>query len=273
MNNEYYLSKNGTHVGPYTLEQILAKVETHENQWTDYVFDAKIGDWLMLIEHPEFSTKLSRKAPAIPVIKAPDLSAKASEVHDSDVEKLKDKEWFIMKDNTKCGPFCYLDLLSMLQKKSLAEFDFIWHAKLPTWKPVAEVEDFKPEAIRAIKELPEQEVSEIFFRRRHARANYGASLIIHNNKTVFRGKAIEIGAGGAGIIIDNPSLQTGQSLFLHFQPGQGVPPFNAVCEIVSKKFIDGGYLAGEKVSYGVKFTAVTQAVRESIAIYTSEKAA
>jgi hypothetical protein len=60
---------------------------------------------------------------------------------------------------------------------------------------------------------------------------------------------------------------------LHFQPGQGVPPFNAVCEIVSKKFIDGGYLSGKKVSYGVKFTAVTQSVRESIAIYTSEKAA
>ena len=160
----------------------------------------------------------------------------------------------------------------MLQEKTLFEYDYVWHSKMPAWQRVVEVEEFSAQKIREMKESNDAAVSEIFFRRRHARASYGASLIVHNNKTVFRGQAFEISAGGAGVMIDNPNLQPGQSLFLHFQPGDGVPPFNAVCQIVSKQFVRDASATSEPVKYGVRFTTLSQSVRESIKSFTTKAA-
>lgn len=260
MVKQYYLSNNGTHIGPFSHETVLKKIESQENQWTDYVFDESVGEWLMLLEHPEFSMKLSDK----PVDRPADVAAMK--------DALKDKEWFILKEGNNYGPFSQLELVQMLQEKTLFEHDYIWHAKLPAWKRVAEVEEFTPEAIRVMKTTMDLDLSEIFFRRRHARASYGASLIVHNNKSVFRGQALEISAGGAGVLIDNPNLQPGQSLFLHFQPGNGVPPFNAVCQIVSKQFVKDSSSGVDPIKYGVKFTTLSQSVRETIRNFTTKAA-
>lgn len=261
MIKQYYLSNNGTHVGPYPFETILKKVESQECQWTDYVYDEKVGDWMLLLEHPDFSGKFAQKPPAPPAF-----------VPEATKPPLKDKEWFILKEGNNYGPFCQLELIQMLQEKSLFEYDYIWHAKLPAWQMVAEVEDFSPEKIRSVRDSNDTDIAEIFFRRRHARAACGASLIVHNNKTVFRGRALEISAGGAGVLIDNSELQPGQSLFLHFQPGNGVPPFNAVCEVVSKQFFKDPSTNTESVKYGVKFTTLSQTMRDTLKNYTANAA-
>lgn len=261
MVKQYYLSNNGTHIGPFSRETVLKKIEAQEHQWTDYVFDESVGEWLMLLEHPEFSMKLAEKPLGRPEGKPVDLK-----------NGMKDKEWFILKEGNNYGPFSQLELIQMLQEKTLFEHDYIWHAKLPAWKRVAEVEEYSPDKIRQMKTSSDVDIAEIFFRRRHARASYGASLIVHNNKTVFRGKALEISAGGAGVLIDNPNLQPGQSLFLHFQPGNGVPPFNAVCQIVSKQFVKDPSSGVDPVKYGVKFTTLSQSVRESIRNFTTKAA-
>jgi hypothetical protein len=272
MSKDYFLSKNGNHVGPYTFEDVLKTLERQEVQWVDYVYDSKIGEWQMLLEHSEFSKILNGRPAERPVTKPADKNGNVADV-DSTIEDLKDKEWYIMKNDNKLGPFCYLDLVQMLQAKTLSEFDFVWHVKLSGWKAVADLEDFKPAAIKALKDFPDQAVSEIFFRRRHARASYAASLIIHDNKKVFKGEVIEISAGGAGIFINNDTFKVGQSLFLHFQSGEGVPPFNAICEIANKRFINSGASSVEKVRYGVKFTSITQSVKEKILQFTGEKEA
>lgn len=268
MSKQYYLSDDGKHIGPFTSEVILQKIESHERQWTDYVYDDSLGDWVMLLEHPVFSVKLSEQ-PMRPVVMPEKLESKSTAFKAT----MKDKEWFILKEGNNYGPFCQLDLLQMLQEKTLFEYDYVWHSKLPAWKRVAEVEDFSESNIRSLVESSDVDMSEIFFRRRHVRASYGASLIVHNSKTVFRGQALEISVGGAGVLIDNPNLQPGQSLFLHFQPGDGVPPFNAVCQIVSKKFVKEGPSTLGSVKYGVKFTTLNQSVRESIQNYTAAKVA
>lgn len=260
MSKQYYLANNGTHIGPFSIETVLKKLEERENQWTDYVFDEAIGEWLMLLEHPEFSAKLSASSKELPHRSRHSELARAP---------LKDREWFILKDGNNYGPFCKLDLVQMLQEKTLFEYNYVWHENLPSWKRVADLEEFSPNNIRALKSSHDSDIAEIFFRRRHVRASYGATLIVHNNKSVFRGEAFEISAGGAGVLIENPNLQPGQSLFLHFQPGDGVPPFNAVCQIVSKQCPT----EGRPVKYGVKFTTLSQSARESIKTYTSAKAA
>ena len=36
------------------------------------------------------------------------------------------QEWYILKWDNKYGPFSYLEVIQMLQNKSVFEFDFIW---------------------------------------------------------------------------------------------------------------------------------------------------
>lgn len=258
----FFLSLNGEQIGPFSAEQVLKKLETKEQAWTDYVYSESRQDWIMLMEHPEFTRSFNAghgrpAAQAIPAVPTFDLRPD---------HHLREKEWFLLKEGNNYGPFSKLDLVQMLQEKSLYEYDYVWHHGMNAWRRVAELPDFSPEKIRAMKESKDGDVSEVFFRRRHARARYGCSLLVHNSKTVFKGHSLEISEGGAGVVINNPVLQPGQTIYLHFQPGDGVPPFNAVCMIVSKQWIQE---TGENkpVKYGVKFTSISQPVRESIRDY------
>lgn len=255
MQKQYFLSFNGSHIGPFSVSNILKRVENRESQWTDYIYDEGLGEWIMLLEHPEFSAKNFPQKP-VPV--------------SGQINHFKDKEWFTLKDGNNYGPFSKIELLQMLQEKNVYEYDYVWCQGMNAWKRIAELPEFSTETVRALSKSEQSEISEVFFRRRHARAQYGTSLIVHNNKAVFKGKAMEISAGGAGVMIESSELQPGQQLFLHFQPGDGVPPFNAVCQIVSKQFVrDPGHPA---VKYGVKFMTITQSVKESILDYTKKAA-
>lgn len=260
MQKQFFLSKNGAHVGPYSYDEILKKVATKEHQWMDYVYDDASQDWIMLMEHPQFTEKFNA-GHGRPATK-PILNSAPREIKPE--SRLREKEWYILKEGNNYGPFSYLDLVQMLQEKTLFEFDYLWHHGMNAWKRVAEVAEFHPEKVRDLKKAGGVDVSEVFFRRRHARTQYGCSLIVHNNKTVFRGHSLEISEGGAGIMIENTDLHPGQTIYLHFQPGDGVPPFNAVCSVVSKQWVKEPSSPQAPVKYGVKFVSISQAVREQI---------
>ncbi len=274
MEKTYFVTIKGQMVGPLSKAQLNDKIQSQECQWTDYIFDNDTQDWVMLMDHKDCaeaykSTLQQNKNKP----EGKPTQPGASQASASGNEELKDRAWFILKSGNNYGPFSKLEIVQMLQERTLFEFDYIWAQKLPAWKRVAEVEDFNPGQIKTLKESGMTEVSEVFFRRRHARVNYGCSLIVHNNKSVFKGKAMEISAGGAGILIENPNFQPGQTIFLHFQPGDGVPPFNAVCEIVSKQTLKDTLGLTNPVRYGVRFTSITQSVKETIKEFTTQKAA
>ncbi|MBL7671383.1 MAG: DUF4339 domain-containing protein [Bdellovibrionaceae bacterium] len=260
MQKSFFLSKDGAQVGPFTVDEVRQKLEVQEHTWMDYVYDDEKSDWVLLIEHPVFSEKFNNTF----IRGQANKSAPSASNSKASAAPSRDKEWYTLKNGSNFGPFSHFEMIIMLQEKNLFEYDYIWHQSLPTWKRVAEVEVFKPEKMRQMMESNNSEVAEIFFRRRHLRTKFGCSLIVHNNKSVFRGKSLEISAGGAGVMIDCQSLSPGESLFLHFQPGEGVPPFNAVCTIVSKEFVKDTVTAGDPVKYGIKFTSVSQSIREQI---------
>lgn len=269
MQKQFFLSKNGSHVGPFSFDDVLKKLHSEDHHWMDYVYDDTAQDWIMLMEHPQFTDKFN-EGHARPSAKP--IAPQPTKVTDLRPEnRLREKEWFLLKEGNNYGPFSVLDLVQMLQEKTLYEFDYVWHHGMSAWKRVAEVAEFAPAKIRDMKYSPDADVSEIFFRRRHARAQYGCSLIVHNSKAVFKGRSLELSEGGAGIIIDNPNLQPGQTVYLHFQPGDGVPPFNAVCTVVAKAWVKDSPESVPPVKYGVKFTSISQAVRESIRSFIEPK--
>jgi hypothetical protein len=246
--NHYYVAKNGQQEGPYSVDQITEKIKSKDLTLNDYVYDSDLNDWVFLSQF------------------APISKIKVVEKEDND-------SWFILKSENKYGPFTQLELVKMLQDKSLFEFDYVWKKSMSSWNQISELNEFSTESIRKMMFTEEDLKSEIFFRRRHARAEYGASIIVHNNIKLWRGNSLELSAGGAGIYMENVSLTPGDTVFLHFQPGDGVPPFNAVCEIVSKKTNLKVIGSGKAKLYGVKFSKIQYGVQKAIKDFATKKVA
>jgi hypothetical protein len=255
MTVKFIIHHLGSQKGPWAIDEIVKKLEKKELEWTDYVFDEQKRDWVMMLDHAVFADHFRKWRQPVAGIdnKPPESSA----------------DWYVLRDENKYGPFLYLELIKMLQEKKVLEFDYVWNrSKMESWKRISEVEDFHEDQIRELKEAGGADLKDVFFRRRHGRANYGASILLHNNKEVWRGNSLEVSAGGAGLLIESGDIQVGQNLFLHFKAGDGVPPFNAVCTIVSKAAVKG-----KMHRYGVRFTSISQSIQQAIKKFTDQKKA
>jgi hypothetical protein len=171
-------------------------------------------------------------------------------------------QWYVLKGKNRFGPLMYLDLVRMLQEKSVFEFDYVWAQGLDKWKRIAELECFSCDHIRAL--FGQDGVDSVFYRRSHPRARYETSLICHDNSSVWKGHTIEISEGGAGVIIQNAMLLPGQSVYMHFRPGALSKSFNVLSEIVSKRFMKGIREPEAPVLYGIKFVNIQKQDREAI---------
>lgn len=265
MQSVFFVAHAGEQAGPFSLDEIWQKVESKQLELNDYLYDEATQDWVMLMAYPALSEKLKSLKPATPPKPKAPVQAEPSPVS-------KAVEWFVLKGDHKFGPFTYQDVVKLLQEKSVYEFDYVWNAQLPSWQRVAELNDFKHDVIRKLQESSSSEATELFFRRRHVRVGHGASLIVHDNKTVWKGQTLEVSEGGAGIIIENSLIQPGQSLYIHFKPGDDLPPFNATCEVVSKKFTRVEDRTSP-VRYGVKFSKLDANAEKAIKSLTVRKKA
>lgn len=273
----FYVSHEGQQQGPYTLEQICEQVKNHQLTMVDYIYDDAKQDWVLFMQHEALAAKLKLLKPTAPPQKPAPKTTPTPEVqqiranHPGSPSELV-AEWFILKGENKFGPFSYTDVVKMMQEKVIFEFDFAWHADMPTWKRVAEVDVFKPEQIRKLKSSMMPEISEVFFRRRHRRMNYNGTILVHDNRNVWKGKGVEISPGGAAVVMDNAGVQPGQTLYLHFKPCDDVPAFNAVCEVVSKQYVEGQKDRVMPIRYSVKFTSVNANTQKHLQELTGKKA-
>lgn len=285
MSTKFYIHHKGQQLGPWPKLEVLKKLEGKEIFWTDYIYDVSKKDWILILDHTEFSLEFLKWSDPAPKSKSQNKSQilvpidpKASASNHStnqrssagsskaDENSQKADEWYILRDENKYGPFQYLEMIKLLQEKKIFDFDFVWRrGKMDAWVKVCDLSDFSVERIRAIRDSSNFKVDSVFFRRKHKRVKYGASILLHNNKEVWRGHSIEISSSGAGLKLSAGDIRMGQKLFLHFQAGDGVPPFNASVEIVSKKQ-DGNFFR-----YGVKFVEVSNLVQQSIKHITDKK--
>jgi hypothetical protein len=253
--DKFYVANNGVQKGPWSIDDISSQLSKKEIGWNDYIFDQRCEDWIMLLEFPQLTEQFN-KSFANPIVDTLKLNKE-------NLDPVKDRAWYILKQNNNYGPFSQSEMVQMLQSKTLFEFDFIWKKGLEAWKRLSDVDDFKPEHIKELyQNYSKDPNSEMFFRRRHARAEYASSLVIHNRKKLFKAHSFEISSGGAGLIIENVDFQIGHELYLHFSASEQVPAFNAICKIVSRN--------GNK--YGVQFLTIANVIKESITKFTKKAA-
>lgn len=252
----FYVTHQGAQQGPYTKDQITDMLKYSKLDWNDYLFDEKAYDWVHIMEHVLFTHEFNLSFPD--PLKQP--SAPLSRIK----SELQKRQWFVLKENTNYGPFSKIELIQMLQGKTLFEFDFIWKEGLENWKKISDIEELSPESIREVHTMAgvpfEQELNKIFFRRKHVRAKLTNRIIIHDDKKVYNSMSVEIGEGGASFNLDSVVFPLGQQLYLHFSPGEGLPQFNVISKVVSQR----GTL------FGVQFINISGVAKSFISKYAEE---
>ncbi len=251
---KYLVSHQGHELGPFTLPEIVERVRSKDLDLLDYIYDKNQGDWVMLMEHPHVAAQLKSKKPSRP----PELNLETPVVQSLDS---KDNphgivEWFVLKGENRFGPFGYSELIKMLQQKVVFSFDFIWHVGMSDWMRVAEIDEFKPEAIRKLAQ--EQGQSDLFFKRQFKRYSFEGRVFVHDNFKLWQGSGFEISQGGVGLRLTNALVVPGQQLTVHFSRYGEWPSFNALCEVVSKKYVSDG----SPVEYGLRFLSVSPEVQD-----------
>lgn len=271
---KYLVSHQGLEQGPFEIDEIVAKVRLKEIDLFDYVLDVSAGDWVLLMEFPPLAAKLRSSKPPRPPKVGPDgnVDRPTTNVKSEDAPSsvqppaLQTKaspsphtitEWFVLKGENRFGPFSYSDLVKMQQQKVVFPFDFIWHAGLDHWKRLIELEDFRPETIRQLFSGSSKK-QDLFVERKFARREFKGPMIVHDNLSVWKGQGFEISRGGVGVNMPNSLVIPGQRVFVHFKMFEDFPSINAVCEVVSKKFVNDT----SPVQYGLRFLSLSQEVQD-----------
>ncbi|MDZ4083804.1 MAG: GYF domain-containing protein [Bdellovibrionales bacterium] len=290
----YMVSRNGETLGPWAIDVIAQKLAMAELAVTDFAWDEKANDWVTLMEFGELKTYLhSRKpkAPAPRVALATATTETAATIpasRESTVESVArptlvteteavQEEWYISRGQQKFGPFSYLGVIKALQDKSVFEFDYIWTAGMDTWIRIAEHEKFATETIRTLLQTLMQntvkspELVEVFAQRKHPRLLLENDVLVHDNSSVSAGRMVEASVGGSGLIVKNSTLVPGQTVNVHFASIQGLPAFNAVGEVVSKKFVRSARDRRAPIHYGIRFVKMDSAAEMRVKNFFKEK--
>lgn len=270
---KYMISHQGQESGPFTLDQIVSKVRARELEIFDYIFDESKGDWVLLMEFGPLTTALKSNKPPAPTQTSgtqpkktirpmtasapiqPEPTTKSATGTGTSPHAIT--EWFILKGEHRFGPFAFTDVIRMLQQKVVFPFDFVWHAGLNDWRRIAEVDDFKVENVRSMFEKNGKS-KDVFVQRKFKRKKYDGKVILHDNLSLWKGEGFEISKGGVGITMKNALVVPGQQVHVHFSGSKDWPSFNAVCEVVSKKFVNDG----SPVEYGLRFLSLSQEAQD-----------
>lgn len=288
--NQHHVSRNGETLGPWTVDVIALKLAAGEIAITDFAWDDGLTEWVSLLEFAELKAYLQARKPSAPPSSKPsapgasgpkNLAAALPAVSEkpavvaASMSEDDAIQWYVTRGQQKFGPFNYFGVVKALQDKSIFEFDYIWKEGMEGWVRLAEHEKFTASSIRDLLQTLEEKRAhgDVFAQRRHVRVSIENDVLINDNTSVSPGRMVEGGAGGTGLIIKNSTLIPGQLIHVHFSSLDGLPAFNAIGEIVSKKFTRSARDQRAPIHYGVRFVKMDPAAEERVKNYFKIRAA
>jgi len=260
---EYYVSHEGATLGPFSQKDLLQKLKQQQLFYTDYLWSSSHNAWRMLAFHfaQEFPPpKNPPQGIEVKEEKNTELKEFTSETFSQDVAISNEPIWFLYKDNTKFGPYRYLELVRLLQTNACAPDDFLWKPGFSDWQRLRACVEFSDSVLKKLMHLKNITAEKLFIQRRFPRVPYDSEVILHDDKSVLFGAVRSLSEGGAFLQVPKPTHIRGDRLKLHFTPGGVKVPFNCIAEVtqVSKE---------EPMGYNVKFVYLEEEDRKRIAQY------
>lgn len=243
--------------------EIKRKLKSGEVAYTDYAWDSHAESWRMLADLFSADFPPPRDPPAgITVSEEKKLKERefGGETFSQDLGISNESIWFLYRDNTKFGPYRYLELVRLLQTNACAPDDFVWKPGFEDWARLRHCPEFEELVLRKLVHLRNFGTEKVFIQRRFPRVPYESEVILHDEKRVVFGAARSLSEGGAFLEVSKLTHVKGDRIKIHFTPGAVSVPFNCIAEItqVSK---------GPPSGYNVKFIYLEEEDRKRISEY------
>lgn len=240
------------------MDEIAGRLASAEFGAADFLFDETANSWIPFLESKPLMDVIKARAPMAPPT---DTRAQARPRTAASVQAPEPLAggpgWVVKRGIRLLGPFTYGGLLRALQEKSVFEFDLVRQgeeAESGPWNRIAERDEFSAERLREL--LQSGGLGDAFVMRRFPRRPIAQDALVHDNQKAWIGKTFEISEGGCGLVVRNALLAPGQVIHVHFGRGDGLPPYNAVCEVVSKRFVPDVRDSRTPIQYGVKYLQI-----------------
>ncbi len=265
--DRYHVARGDTCVGRFAVGEILGRVKAGELDPFDHVYDEAQKEWIAIIVHPAFAIHRDfwKSYQNINVAKPGRINPeKVKAVPELDDGK---EAWFVLKGDHRFGPFEYLELVRLTQENNLKDWDYVWTKRLPKWTRISALPEFHNGTIDHLRESLSQQlggaVNEVFFRRRFARAAFEGSILVHNNSKLYRGRSLEMSAGGLSLVLGESDIKVTDTLHLHVKPSRETPAFNSACEVMARRVLNAAD-PKSPVVYGLKFLGLEERVKTEI---------
>lgn len=259
----FYVCHNGKNQGPLSASELKEKLHQGEFAYTDYLWLSDEEEWRMLATY---------YAPSFPPPKDPPEGVTISAE-----KKLKEREyneetfsqdlgisnepiWFLYKDNTKFGPYRFLEIVRLLQTNACGGDDFVWKPGFDDWTRLRQCQEFNDQVLKKMAHLKSFGTEKVFIQRRFPRVPYESEVILHDEKRVIFGSARSLSEGGAFLEVSKPTHVKGDRIKIHFTPGAVQVPFNCIAEVTQ-------VTKGPPSGYNVKFIYLEEDDRKRIAQY------
>ena len=265
--DRYHVARGDTCVGRFAVGEILGRVKAGELDPFDHVYDEVQKEWIAIIVHPAFAIHRDfwKSYQNVNVAKPGRINPEKVKA----VPELEDgkEAWFVLKGDHRFGPFEYLELVRLTQEKNIKDWDYVWTKRLIKWTRISSLPEFHNETINHLRESISQQlggaVNEVFFRRRFARAAFEGSILVHNNSKLYRGRSLEMSAGGLSLVLGESDIKVTDTLHLHVKPSRETPAFNSACEVMARRVLNSAD-AKSPVVYGLKFLGLEERVKTEI---------
>ena len=259
----FFVSQAGKPAGPFSTQELKRKLKAGELSYTDFLWQSDQESWRMMADY--FSADFpppKEPPPGVQVSGEKKLTERqfGGETFAQDLGISNEPIWFLFRDNTKFGPYRYLELVRLLQTNACAPDDFIWKPGFDDWTRLRNCPDFDEPVLRKLVHLRNFGTEKVFIQRRFPRIPYESEVILHDEKRVIFGAARSLSEGGAFLEVAKPTHTKGDRIKIHFTPGAVAVPFNCIAEVtqVSK---------GPPSGYNVKFIYLEEDDRKRIAQY------
>lgn len=177
-------------------------------------------------------------------------------------------QWFILRGELKYGPYEYRSLISMIQNGELFDYNYVWASHLENWTLVGDLQEFSKDRLCRLIEN-QDELSTAFIERKSPRVEIVIPIYAHDDHSFFDGHTLSISDNGALVLLNDPLLQLGQQVLLHFQTSEKNPQsFNVLCEIVRKNFTKQRLNVKSGLHYAVRFLQVQDHGKAQITKWT-----
>jgi|GEM_PF-1827722 PilZ domain. len=265
MSKGYYLSINKEKAGPFEAPEIISWIQSGKITLFDMIFNQQMNQWMMVMQHPDFSDLEYSQAPVkrsdnTGIRRAPvnegTFTRPAVPKHEvmvnDEISLLVPMHWFLKDEPQK--PRTYLEVLSLINQRQVNEHTLISKNANGPWKKVLEWEEYSLGARAEFKKASKEEVPDVNMRRKNERHISGQHFVFLTKDRTYKIYCSDISKTGLGVIVRQELFNLEQEVYIRFADKVTDNNFDAKAIVVSSRKVK---LPGSDeifTRYGIRFT-------------------